>query len=824
MNDPKDIVVTITLEKEDNISIDQTIIEEKKENIILSDETRFNNLYLHLKENLSKRLYKKTIKEIDVLVENKYIEGYSQVWKISILKIQALLKIVKNKIIKYLINHYEKSKIKAHINSIKKYFNQILKEFNKFFQNNKESKIINDNEIVDSLMICYFDYIYYISFFHKKIGNMIESITYLSLVLKLYKETKLIAKSMRTIHKIEKCFIFLAQIFIYNEDYVSCIEYLNLAMDLCLKNIIYQTNDLLEGLFKGNKNQLNFNLNINNDAFNKNKIESELESEFGDKKLKKILINIIMIYLYRGVCYENMGKIKNSIRSYYQSKWFLEHFFLNSNKNFLNLIKNILDKSLNFKITIDYLDKKIKYFEHIQLKLKNQAKKDNKNKKNNLGNNLYSKKFKGLINKIDNLKIYEIDTVNKFENKKNIKIPNSVKREAKDKNIFLSDLRLLNAYLREDFRVMIDKMNKIKTYDMDYQTREKIQKLIRKIYFEQNQKKIRLKQKNKNMNNLLISSKSFKAYNNKKNIRNNRYEVVKNRSQNSDKKNIRAKSAFFLDKNKILFPSKSYISLNKNQSINFKILDITNQNSKREINNKDNLRKTKSIRLNSACLSRKMKIYEENKELNKFFNKKYILKRNYIKKLENRELIFQKSILRLKNTPKDPIPLYNKEIIKNMAKEFYNKKLSLLIGTPINWRENLSEEEVKNLKIHDKLQEIVFKSLNNSALTKYQEENKRKIKKIISSDETNISEKNIDIYNKKIIEKINLGIEELRQREIIENKNFQKLLKENMKNLCNRNDKSLYISNSCIICSNSRNNNYFRKNLLKKSYSSPYLN
>ena len=114
--------------------------------------------------------------------------------------------------------------------------------------------------------------------------------------------------------------------------------------------------------------------------------------------------------------------------------------------------------------------------------------------------------------------------------------------------------------------------------------------------------------------------------------------------------------------------------------------------------------------------------------------------------------------------------------------------------------------------------------MNNSALTKYQKENKRKIKKIISSDETNISEKNIDIYNKKIIEKINLGIEELRQREIIENKNFQKLLKENMKNLCNRNDKSLYISNSCIICSNSRNNNYFRKNLLKKSYSSPYLN
>jgi hypothetical protein len=137
------------------------------------------------------------------------------------------------------------------------------------------------------------------------------------------------------------------------------------------------------------------------------------------------------------------------------------------------------------------LDKKIKYYDHIQLKIKNQNKKKNKDEKNNkYGKNLYAKKFKGLVNKLDKLKINEIDTVNKFEIKKNIKCLNLVKREGRDKNIFLSDIRLLNTYLREDFRIIIDKMNKIKSYDMDYQTRERIQKLIRKIYFDQSQRKI----------------------------------------------------------------------------------------------------------------------------------------------------------------------------------------------------------------------------------------------------------------------------------------------------------------------------------------------
>jgi tetratricopeptide (TPR) repeat protein len=484
MNDPKDIVVTISLGKEDN-SLNQTIIDENKENKKVTKEHLFNNLMFHLRENLTKKLYKKTIKEIDVLFQQKYIDGYSRSWKLSILKIKAILKIVKHKIIKYLINHFEKIKIKYHINGIKRYFSYALNEINKFYENNEDTNIINNEEKVDDLLYCYYDYIYLISLFNKILGNIMESISYLSFIIRLNKETRLVVKSSKTIYKIEKCYILLSQILICNEDYFSSIEYLNIAMDICLKNIIYQTKDIYDGILLDGKRE-----------FRKNKNEKEIDN----KKIRKTILNIVFIYLYRGVCYENLGKLKNSIRCYNQCLWFINNFSMNNYNHFSNLIKHILEKSLEYKETIDYLHKKIINYEYLQLKLKNQKTidldKDEKKGSHILSKSLCSKKFKGLANKLGKLKINEIDTVNKFEIKKNIKSLSLRKREGKDKNIFLSEIRLLNTYLREDFRVIIDDMDKIKSFDLDYSTREKIQKLVRKLYFDQNQKKLNSRKKN----------------------------------------------------------------------------------------------------------------------------------------------------------------------------------------------------------------------------------------------------------------------------------------------------------------------------------------
>ena len=836
MNDPKDIVVTISLSKDNSLNHSNT--EENKDNTLLTDEDRFDNLIFHLRENLSKQLYKKTLKEIDVLIKKKYTLGYSGEWKIFILKIKAILKIIKNKIIKYLINHFEKIKIKHHIYSIKKYLYQIPIEITNFIDKYKEINIINNEEMLDNILFCYYEYIFLISIFYKKIGNIIEAISYLSFILRLYKETQLIVKSSKTIYKIENCFILLSQMFICNEDYFSSIEYLNIAMDICLKNIIYQTDDIFDGLKLNNKNILILN-NIKN--------ENELENKTNEKKLKRTLKNIVIIYLYKGICYENIGKIKNSIKCYYQCLWFIINFFNNNFKDIENLIKNILEKSIDFEITIDYLIKKINYYEHKKLKIKNKKNKyesdrDDKNSKNNLlSNYLYSKKFKGLVNKLNKLKINEIDTVNKFEYKKNIKCLSSRKREGKDKNIFLSQIRLLNTYLREDFKEVIDDMDKIKSFDLDYSSREKIQKFVRKLYFDQNQKKLRLKQKNKKSLYLSASTTFFKNYNKNKNedIKSKRYELLNNKEYYSPTfrktklekekfllkskpqvcKQSRAKSAFSR-KNKITFSPISSNSNLKNSSNDFRNNSQNSIKDKKNYNNKSKKReffkRYRDIILSNEKALRK--IEEENKELNKFFNKKYMEKRNYIKKLEDRELTFQKNILRLKNTPKIPLKIFNKEVIKQNANDSFYKKMTLLLSTPINWKENLSEEEIKNLANYDKLQNSALRSLDKTALIKYKEEEKKQKGKSNSIiEQINLSPKDIKNNNQNILDKLNLELEELRLKENDENKNYKKFLMENSKYI-KKEKKNLLLNNF-----RKKNRSNIPNLKLKKSFSEIYF-
>ena len=813
MNDPKDIIVNIDNIKEDN-SLNISNIEEINENI---EESRFDNLLFHIYENLGKRFYKKTINEINLFIKNNYFQGYSLIWKIYILKIRALLKIIKNKINKYLIKHFEKVKIKYHINTIKKYLNQIQIELNHFFDKFVDSNTKYDRKKIDNLLCCYFEYIYLYSFFHKKIGNIMESITYLSFTIRLYKETNNITKNKRTVYYQEKCFLLYIQMLIINEDYYSAIEYLNLLMNLCLKHLIYNTKDISDGIFMGDKKKLiYFENNKENTGYNKNKYENYIEDNYGDKDIKKVIIIIVFAYFYRGICYENMGKIKNAIRCYYQCLWFLNHFFYEHFNSFSNLIKKILAKSIEFKEAIEYLDKKIIYYDRIQKLVninneKNDSDKEDKKRNVLFNNSSMSKKFKGLIKRLSKLKINEIDTVNKFQVKKNIKDLSQRKREGKDKHFFLSEIRLLETYLREDFKDIIDDMDKIKCFDMEYSKRETIQKLLRRIYFEQS-----LKELNERKKNYIDLSRNLKKIKNDKNC------IVKNKmvgvSQKISKKNIIFKrnekispirnimstSNLKISKIKNDLTFKSQKSPNINLRVDLfsekrKTSSVGKERNKKLLSPKSDpksktiyLSKTKSsfvqkytnIKLNTVKSTNN--IEKENKELNKYFNKEYIRKRNFIKKLEDRELNFQKNILKLKDTPKNAIELYNKQVSKQNANKLFQKIMSLFVTNSFNWKENLSPQEVKNVMFYDKLENNMIKSLDSKALIKFKnEEKKQKNKKYLTTIQYNTSLKNINDNNKEIINRINNKIEELQQREIIEKKIYKKLVIKNKRYLKN---------------------------------------
>ena len=341
------------------------------------------------------------------------------------------------------------------------------------------------------------------------------------------------------------------------------------------------------------------------------------------------------------------------------------------------------------------------------------------------------------------------------------------------------------------------------------------------------------KSKKENENNFLSKIKIRTS--------NNRYDSIYNNInsnlQNSFKKK-RNNSAFFYlkekdsKKNMINFYnckpwkdlSKTPLVKHKNKTIEINV-SFKNESMKKPLQKRESFKREKHIRINSACASKKIKIFEEDKELNKYFNNKYMAKRNYIKKLEDRELIFQKSLLKLKNTPKIAMPIYNKELIKKEANESFHNKMTLLDNSSINWKDNVSDEEFKKIKTYDKLQKTVLMSLDENAFAKYKKEERRQAMERKKKIGFNLLLNNLNNNNENIIDKLNVGLEELRQREIIESKKLKKLLKEKKEIRKNKNQKieQFYKDNFTYFINRNKNfsRNFF---LLKKSYSSSYFN
>ena len=144
-------------------------------------------------------------------------------------------------------------RFKNKINGIKNYLNEVFENLNIFIDKFSASKKEEIIEKVDSILRCYFEYIYLYCLFNKKMNNIIEELTYLSILLNLYNKTKLILKSDKTLFQLEKYVILLIQMLIYNDDFILPIDYINFVTEFWINQIIYITNDFSEGIFIDNK-------------------------------------------------------------------------------------------------------------------------------------------------------------------------------------------------------------------------------------------------------------------------------------------------------------------------------------------------------------------------------------------------------------------------------------------------------------------------------------------------------------------------------------------------------------------------------------------
>ena len=755
------------LEKNDDDSSNNNDIE------LLED--KLNNWLLFLKEIIQKRLYKKALKEIDT---QKLMEKYrtcKRGWELMIISIKIKLKIIKNKIIKYNFYIKEKQKVnKAHqINNCKKYLDKIKEEFNELFNNSDASnkKLIQNMDIIDELILCYAQFIYISAFFNKKIGNFNEYLNYLILIIKFYKELNLFIKSANTLFYIQNCYILLSQIYISNNDFLIASDLLNIAIEISFKIILFQANDIYNGvLYKKFDETKKMNKNNN------------IKSSINDLQLKKVFLNIIIIYLYKGICHENFCNIKKAVKCYKQCDWFASKFlkFGKDNDNlFTSFIFNLKEKGIECYFLLENIIKKMNDYEKLN-DIKNKIK-INKDKNTTINYTKYyasNYKYKNLIKKLDSLKIKEIDTVSKFSQKKNIVCLNLNKREGKDKNIYLDNMRLLQAYLRNDFKSIIIDMDKIKLFDLDYHIRERIQKKIYRINYDKIMKE--KKDKNKSIkllfkNKKIMSSPLLEKKNNL-NIKN--FQSIPNIS--------------FTPKCKT-YKLESYFNLNDSNNIN-------NINNKTIILNKtpkNNIFRS----FKDKYLNKKIK---SEKKINSFFNKNYLKKRNFIKNIEDKELKFQKLYLLSKKKPNPSIPTTDELAIKRSAYNRFNKIKTLVNISSIN-----SEEKNGNYEDDSNLENSFFKSLNYKTLESYIER-RRKIGK---ENNNNKNKNEIIYYSDNEIEKKNKGfLNDLNEKISLINK-IQIRKKENaLYQKINNNKRITYYNRYTSISQNKIRNKFILSN------------
>ena len=716
------IGINLILNKKENNNYNLKILEDQLEDLII-----------YLKELFSKRLYKIVLQEI-----NKRMKKYkicSRNWELTIISIKSKLKIIKNKIFKYNLNNHSQTKVQ--INRCKIYFDEIKEEFLELFNNNdlENKKLIKNLDLIEEILLCYSKYIYISALFNKRMGNYIQSLNYLILIINFYKESYLIIKSSNTLFNIQKCYILLSQILLCNKDFETLLILLNTAISICFKNILFDVNDINNGILIENYKDIK---------------DSQIMASIKDLNLKKIFLNIVIIFLYKGICHENLGDIKKSSECFKQCNWFSEKFLKNDKKYifFSSFIYNINKKYIEFCSSLDNFNKIINYYEKKDKENAELEKHKNNNTFINYTKYYYSNdKYRDLIKKIDKMNIREIDTVSRFYQKKNIKCLNSLKREGEYKNIYLNNIRLLEAYLRKDFQSIIIDMDKIKLFDLDYDTRERIQKKIYRTNFDKIMKENKKEKIRKAKSKPIINLKSPK---NKMGISIIKFPLTERKIKNYKSMEISPskpkKNIFKINYNSISKENKKY---NKDSNL---IKDISLSKSI----NSDYSERNTSKKIKSKIST---KINKNKRAFDYFFNKNYLKKRDFIKKIEDKELSFQKLFLQSKIKIKPQIPSTDETIIKRDAKNCFNK-LRLLSNI-----KNENDETIKSIRSEENsiMEDSYFKkSIVNYFKNKKREKNNKE--KLFNSDYE------IQKNNETILDKLNETISIINRIEAKKNK------------------------------------------------------
>lgn len=762
--DKLNTIISNNVLKENNYYNVENTYEKINTTKLIDNEEDYEYWIFNLYRDLNKKLYKKSLKDINNNI--KKFKFHPKYHNIILLKVKIILKILDNKIYKYNFNN-DDYLIQKQIKHIKKYAQIIFENLTNIFYEirpdlNVNININNQLNLIDKIINYLFQYLYILIMFYKKCNKIEKCISILIIALNFSNKVLQVIKTAKTLNIIEKIYIDFSYFFILNKDYENSILYLEKSMYICFRELFYYSTSTFS---------------LDYDYLKKKKTISY-----------NIYSNIIIIFLYRGICKENEALIKKAIESYKECKWFIDKFINEESEELKykinQLLLKITKRGFMYKETIDYIQLKLKLYKKIQNRKKNSIFYNDEEIKNIASGNYFDdNKFKNVIEKIETIRhIPEINT-NKF-------FP-SQKKKVKD--LLLSNMRLLEAYLSEDFKGIIEGMNQIKLFDLDYSTREKIQKEFNRRLFLSSFRKKKIKQK-------IISISQ--------NNDNNRYSFKSNSSKSDLKMEISNNKK--LDNSSKLFSKSLICKLKKDKINNIKYNQNYHSRQIHSINLKLN---SKSINISNSPINKNLSEERKNKTMI-FFNKNYRTKINYIKGLTDREIKFQKDLLSLKKGFKENIPLYNKFLCEKKADSTFEKirLFSSIKGEHFDLMDKYSEEEFKEIKKESLLKNCIVKSLTDKAILNYKlqiiDKRNKENNKNNNNSNNNIDEyfceEDIDNRNKSAIVQLEQKIENLdkiternkkRGRRIIEKYFYN----NNDKKIKNNKEKKLIKSKSSFI-------------------------
>lgn len=673
-------------DNQDGPEIEDNVSQNSKKDIsmeMIPTEVLLNNNFEKfmddLRENIHKCKYRKVLEDIKEK-EILFLE-FKDRWKIIDLKIRCMLKIINKKFSKY-----GGSKIKGMETWLQRVDTEVDRWYESLLRNEKFDT--NNTCFMEQFEICMrivLEQCYNYALFARNEKHMADCAGFLALGERLIKYSSDFTNYPDVLNVSQRILLFTSSLLISDNDYETAKVYQENALRLCYKELYFRV-DLDEG--------------INFQAL------SPVEKHY----LEKVFTNIVIGFYHLGVCEENLSNMTKAIEAYKQSRWFGNHFVKQSLPEIVQFLGDVEKRAYNYYNLITHVKTNQKNYKEISNSKKSSKSKLYFNELNNL------KKYESTAVMIENMKIPELEDIDIFEKK------------SENVNKILSTMKLVNHMMSDKFKSLIKNMDKFEVSKLEKETREKIQRKINEIkaekIFLEAENRRRPQTSNMNLNkknkNLVTNSTNFQSpystvndFNQYMNSTLN-FSSKKNNpmavSSNSDTNNFKV-----LSTDGSIPPPQTSKSTNRKKYFNIEI--------NKDQQNEEQSERKKSARPYTCRVKNPLEVQKFN--YSEFvFDNSFRKKVKFLDNLGNKEITFQKSLLKLKKSEKIYMENYDVRKTTHDCENFFHKVLSnktsqIKEEDRNKKKEILNENFIKMEKEKEKLETKVIKSLDNKAFKQY---------------------------------------------------------------------------------------------------------